>query len=362
MSSKLLLLALLPLMYLSACQDGALLSTSSPEAPAAINQARNGSIGRIVVANRNAGSISVVNAKTDEVEGTYALPDNGEPMYVVWSQTTNRVFVGDRANNTVVVYDGTDFSVEKSVPAGNGVFHMWADVKAVDQLWVNNDIDNTTSVIDPISLKEITTVPTPQDLVDLGGKPHDVLISPEGDYAYISVLGIDGDNDYVVQFSTRTFKETARAAVGKDPHLSATFANNFLYVPCQNSDAIFVLDRSTLAHVKTIDAPGAHGAGMPFNGETFYTTNLPGGGPDGLIAVNTSTNAISNTQGTPFAVPHNIALTPNLKAAPDAQKLYITHSGATSDKVSVYDVSGSHPVFLRTITTDLNPFGIAFMR
>lgn len=361
MSRKLLFLMLLPLLLIAACQDGAFLS-NGPEAPSEINQARNGEIGRIVVANRNAGTISVINAKTDEVEGTYALPNDGEPMYVVWSQTTNRVFVGDRANNRVVVFNGKNFSVEDTVPAGNGVFHMWADVKAVNQLWVNNDIDNTTTVIDPVSLKVIATVPTPQDLVDLGGKPHDVLVSPEGDYAYVSILGIDGANDYVVQYSTRTFKETARAAVGQDPHLSATFANNNLYVPCQNSDAVFVLDRSTLNLVDTIYAPGAHGAGMPFYGKTFYTTNLPGGGPGGLIAVNTATNTVSSSQDAPLAVPHNIAVAPNLKAAPKPQKLYITHSGAAADKVSVYDVSGDYPKFVRTVTTGLNPFGIAYMR
>ncbi|MFK7847008.1 MAG: YncE family protein [Rhodothermales bacterium] len=354
-------------LFFMSCQDGALVESEKAGealvASSAANQARNGSLGRIVVANRNSGTVSVINAATDEVQGTYALPGaDAQPMYVVWSQATNRVFVGDRANNEVVVFNGKDFSVAGRVPAGEGVFHMWADVKAVNQLWVNNDIDNTTTVIDPVSLKVLATVDTPYDLVALGGKPHDVLISPEGDYAYISVLGIEGDNDYVVQFSTKTFKETARAAVGQDPHLSATFENEYLYVPCQNSDAIYVLDRGTLAFVKMIDAPGAHGAGMPFNGETFYTTNLPNSGNGGLIAVDTNTNSVSSTVDAPLAVPHNIALAPNAKAAPDAQKLYITHSGATSSAVSVYDVSGGSPVFVTIVETGLNPFGIAFMR
>ena len=363
MSPKLLLLAGLSMFVFIACQEVTPVESDDPVAASRANQARNGQIGRIVVANRNAGNISVINAASDKVEGTYALPgDDAQPMYVVWSQSTNRVFVGDRANNSVVVFDGKDFSVIDSVPAGNGVFHMWADVKAVNQLWVNNDIDNTTTVIDPVSLTVLATVPTPADLVALGGKPHDVLLSPEGDYAYVSILGIEGENDYVVQYSTSTFKETARAAVGQDPHLSATFADNNLYVPCQNSDVVIVLDRKTLAYVDSIDVPGAHGAGMPFNGTTFYTTNLPNGGTDGLYAIDTASGSVSNLISTPFAVPHNIALAPNLNAAPAPQKLYITHSGATARTVSVFDVSGSAPKFVTTIETDLNPFGIAFMR
>ena len=361
------LLLLTSILVFSACQESIPVEGPGDEIASSasstkLGQTRN-TLGQIVVANRNSGTISVINASTDEITGTYRLPGkNPQPMYVVWSQTTNRVFVGDRTNNTVVVFNGSDFSVISSVPVGAGVFHMWADVKAKRQLWVNNDIDKTTSVLDPISLKTLATIATPRDLVDLGGKPHDVLVSPEGDFAYISVLGVSGDNDYIVQYSTKTFQETARAAVGKDPHLSATFANNLLYVPCQNTDEIIVLDRKNLAFVKTIDAPGAHGAGMPFNGEAFYSTNLPNSGNGGLIAINTATNSVSSNTDTPFAVPHNIALAPNFRPAADAQKLYITHSGANANTVSVYDVSNTSPEFVTTIKTGLNPFGIAFMR
>lgn len=362
-----LLLIVTSLLVFSACQESIPVEgpgddIASSASSTQLGQARN-TLGQIVVANRNSGTISVINASTDEITGTYRLPgENPQPMYVVWSQTTNRVFVGDRTNNAVVVFNGSDFSVVGSVPVGSGVFHMWADVKAKRQLWVNNDIDKTTSVLDPISLKTLATIATPRDLVDLGGKPHDVLVSPEGDFAYISVLGVAGDHDYVVQFSTSSFKETARATVGKDPHLSATFANNYLYVPCQNSNVIVVLNRKTLAHVETIEAPGAHGAGMPFNGETFYTTNLPNGGTGGLIGVDTATNLVSSQTDAPLAVPHNIALAPNFRPAADAQKLYITHSGANANTVSVYDVSNTSPEFVTTIKTGLNPFGIAYMR
>jgi len=365
MSNPSLLVAIvaITLLALGACQDSIPVENNNQNPEAISAKSRNQPLGRIAVANRNSGTVSVIDADTDEVEGTYTLPgDSPQPMYIVWSQTTNRVFVGDRTNNSVVVFNGDDFSVVGSVPAGNGVFHMWADVKAVKQLWVNNDIDNTTTVINPLTLSVIETVPTPADLVARGGKPHDVLVSPEGDFAYVSIIGVEGPNDYIVQYSTSTFQETARAAVGQDPHLSATFVNNALYVPCQNSDAIFVLNRNDLSFIEEIHAPGAHGAGMPFDGETFYTTNLPGGGPAGLIAVNTSTNTVSDAGDTPFAVPHNIALAPNINAAPNAQKLYITHSGATANQVSVYDVTGSSPSLVTTVETGLNPFGIAFIR
>jgi YVTN family beta-propeller protein len=317
--------------------------------------------GKVVVANRGSGTISVIDAATNDLLGTYSLPPGDatpEPMYVVYTPRNHRVFVGDRANDRVVVFDARHFAVKATVAAGDGVFHMWADPQG-GQLWVNNDIDNTTSAIDPASLMVLATVPTPADLVALGGHPHDVILDPTGNFAYITVLGLPGDDDYVVKFSTATFEEVDRAAVGKDPHLSLTARNNLLYVPCQSSNVVVVLNRETMEHVTEIVVPGAHGAGMARNGKVFYTTNLTGGGPDGLFAIDTRTNMLISDDGvdTPYAVPHNIAL------AARGNKLFLTHSGPDSDKVTVYRIRTRNPlpVFAGEVTVGLNPFGIAYV-
>ena len=317
-----------------------------------------GNSGSIVIANRGSGSISVINTNTDEVSGTFDLPagpNTPEPMYVVFVGQGQRVFVGDRANDRVVVFRVSDFSVETTIPVGHGAFHMWADPQG-RQLWVNNDIDNTSSVVDLHTLQVITTVPTPADLVSMGGKPHDVILGPAGKLAYITVIGVSGDNDYVVQFNTRTFEETGRAAVGKDAHLSLTPRNRELYVPCQNNDAVYVLNRFSMDLIETIPIPGAHGAGMITNGKVFYTTNISGGGSEGLYAINTGNNQVIGSSDTPYPTPHNIAFPTNSK------KLYLTHSGAASDKVTVYEISSRHPVpmYLGEITVGLNPFGLGY--
>jgi DNA-binding beta-propeller fold protein YncE len=170
------------------------------------------------------------------------------------------------------------------------------------------------------------------------------------------MLGFAGPSDYVVQFSTRTFDEVGRTAVGKDPHLSLANRGRSLYVPAQNSDIVSVFDRFTLAPITDIAIPGAHGAGMRTDGRVFYTTNLPGGGTDGLFAIDTRSNQVLGSVDTPYPVPHNIALTPN------ADKLYVTHSGGASDKVTIYSASKSEPVpnLLGEVTVGLNPFGLAY--
>ena len=79
------------------------------------------SAGYVVVANRASGSISIIDVATDTA---FDIPLTGvntpEPMYVVSSPASGRLFVGDRANNQVVVFRTRDFSVEDTVPAGNG--------------------------------------------------------------------------------------------------------------------------------------------------------------------------------------------------------------------------------------------------
>jgi YVTN family beta-propeller protein len=279
-----------------------------------------------------------------------------EPMYVYYSPIGNRVFVGDRSNDRVVVYNASTLDVETTVAAGEGVFHMWGST-AGRQLWVNNDIDNTSTVIDLRSLEVIMTVPTPADLVGLGGKPHDVILDPAGEYAYVTVLAVAGPNDYVVQYSTETFDEVGRAAVGKDPHVSLTRRNQLLYVPCQNTSEVYILHRDSLQVADVLSIPGAHGAGMANNGRYLYTTNLPGGGSEALWTIDIATGqVVGQPVDSPYSVPHNIALTPG------GRKLYLTHSGM-NDKVTVYRTSGQDrvPVLTGEVTTGANPFGLAWI-
>jgi YVTN family beta-propeller protein len=326
--------------------------------------------GKIVVANRAGKSISVINVATDRVVRTQPMPDNGEPMYVVYSPGwdscdiddrpgRSRVFVGDRANDRVVVFDPDDFHVEAMVPAGDGVWHMWAD-PAEQQLWVANDIDLTITVIDTVTLDVITTIPIPADLAAAGGKPHDVILDPASRFAYITVVALPGP-DVVVQYSTATFSEVNRAEVGEDPHLSLARQNHYLYVPCQNTNNVFVLDRDTMFPVTDpLDVPGAHGAGMTRAGGTFYTTNISGGGVDGLFAIDTETNTVLGSWDAgvpPIPTPHNIVLTPYGK------KMYVTHSGPSANQVSVYNVSTrtAVPSYSRTVRVGLNPFGLTFV-
>ncbi len=320
-------------------------------------------MGKIVVANRNSGTISIIDSGSDQIIDTVTLPvdvnypNAPEPMYVVNTPASNRVWVGDRANNRVVVFDGNSFAAETSVPAGVGVFHMWAD-QAGRQLWVVNDVDNTVTVIDPQSLAIIDTVDMPTDLINDGAKPHDVMLDSQGTNAYVTFLNTsDIDNDTVVQFETVTFQEINRTDVGEDPHISFNRKNTQLYMPCQGSDEIYILNAEDLSLFDTIPFPGTHGAITSTDSKRFYTTNISGSGLEAVAAINTTTDMVIGSADSPDSVPHNLALTPNGK------KLYVTHSGAANNTVSVYKtVRNDNPEFLQTIVVGDNPFGLAHVR
>jgi hypothetical protein len=97
---------------------------------------------------------------------------------------------------------------------------------------------------------------------------------------------------------------------------------------------------------------------MRVNGRTFYTTNLTGEGSDALWTIDTRSNSVAGDPvDAPYAVPHNLALTPN------GRWIYLTHSGDTSDKVTVYRTQGRSPVptHFADVTVELNPFGLAYV-
>ena len=128
-------------------------------------------------------------------------------MYVSHDRRTNTVFVGDRANDQIFALDDETYAVTGTIPVGAGVFHQWLNSRP-RQLWVVNDGDKTLSVINLNDLSVIITIPIPGDLDADGGKPHDVCVADKR--AFVSIVGLSGATDAVVQYSTKSFLETGR--------------------------------------------------------------------------------------------------------------------------------------------------------
>jgi len=162
-------------------------------------------------------------------------------------------------------------------------------------------------------------------------------------------------DDTVVQYETINFTEVNRAVVGISPHVAYNHKNDELYLPCQGSDAVFVLDALDLSPVDIIPVPNAHGVITSRNFKRLYTTNISDGGINAIFCIGTKTNSVLGVADTPDAVPHNVAVTPNGK------KLYVTHSGP-NNTVTVFDIKHDQLQFSKTIVVGENPFGLAYVR
>lgn len=294
----------------------------------------------VISANRNSGAITFIDAETNEIQETLNIP-NSEPMYVVYVSQTDQIYVGDRAQSVVHVIDAQRREVTSEIAVGNGVFHMWANSQGTE-LWVNNDIDNTTSVID---LTNNTVIQT----IDLGAKPHDVFITEDGTRAFISIL--QGDTsvpDEIFMFNAMTYQMMASRTVGDDPHLFHITSSNKLFVPCQIG-GIYVFDENFMEEA-IIPVDGSHGIFARDN-QNIYVSDLPGAE---LYNINAMTNEVVGMPlTTTVNVPHNLTVNA------DNTKLFVTHSGMAADKLTVYDLANDITLS-ETLTVGTNPFGIVY--
>lgn len=317
----------------------------------------------IIVANRGDGTISIIDTQNLAVVDTVALPADTNPAvpgYATYSETRDRLYVGDEANQRVVVFSGTDFSHITDLPAIGDVFHIWHNDT---QLWAVDRTNLGVAVFDLATNTRTTVITIPNDLITAGGVPHDVVL--DGNHAFVSVLGVDMAPDVVVRYSLTTFTETGRFNVGEDPHLFLHPTTSRLYVACQDSDAVWVVDRETLAEIDVIPADGGHGIWIPPHGERLYVTNFAGHepgppnplGPFALTTINTATNTVVDRTHAPDTAPHNIA------SNSTGTRLFVTHSNGGTN-VTVYGAQSPSfpPREIKQVEVGANPFGLCRIR
>lgn len=336
--------------FLAAALALVLAMLAGPIAPADASDDHRGP--SVAVANRGSGDLSVIDAETLAVE-TFDLPGVAEPMYVSHDTRNDRVLVGDRASSTVVALDDETYEVVDTVAVGEGVFHQWLDARR-RQLWVVGDTSNRVTVVDSRNLDVITTIDIPADLVARGGKPHDVFVS--GRRAFVSILGLDDGTGMVLQYSTRHFEETGRVTTGDDPHLFVT--GNRLYVASQDGNEVTRFRANSLDEVETIGVPAAHGIYVTNRGEVIVT-NIAGGGADAVWELNRRLTRVEYVTDTAAPTPHNVTVSRNVGGN---RQVFVTHSGADADQVSVIPISRRGFGDGQLVTVGVNPFGLAFVR
>ncbi len=302
------------------------------------------------VANRGDGTVSIYNADTQVKETTITMPDeNSAPTYVVYSRYRDLLYVADFNNQKVVVFETENFSKVNEFPTGNGSFHMWLNDYA-NQLWVNNIVDKTTSVINLNNGNTLATLSLPNNLnLASDTAQHDVIISPYGYFAYVSVFSQTGQN-YVLQYSTYNFNLMKSIEVGGDPHLTAT--NRRLYILSQDDSSI------TEYHFHNLNSTGRSGTMQNVHGVTpgknrnLFVTDISGR-KVGSYKINTQVTSSITNAGSSSGVAHNLAYNPDKKI------LALTLSG--SNTVDFFRANGKKIKYLSTDESGANPFGIVYI-
>ena len=305
----------------------------------------------IVAADQFSSTLSRILNNNNAVT-TFGLPFLGNipvPQYMVNAPQAFLFYYSDINNSAIVGCFGNDLIPVLAFGAGLGVSHMCIEPTST-MAWAVNEISTTATVFDPRNGIPLGTVPMPIDLVepDIGGFPQWCDMTNNGDFTYVCIAGLPGNQDAVVQFSNNSFTEVNRRLIGKSPRVG--ISKQKLFLPCRDSDAFMVLNKNTLAVLDEFLLFGARGVSFASNNSIFYTTDQFGGD---LYAVDTSTFAIvAGPTPSPEATPTNLVFNDKFN------RLFVSHP--STNKVTKWKatLAAPAPVHLNTLTVGLAPLGL----
>lgn len=292
----------------------------------------------LLSANRQSGTISVINANKPNRTSTINLGRGAEPMYISADIRNRQFWIADRATNKLIKFKYTlyGFVRQGSFSTANGTFHTIAtqdDRTLFPLAWTSCDADRVTTVHLMTNGKRLATIPTPQFIENLGGFPHDLTASFR--FGFISYLGASTGRGYIACYDAFNFKRLSILKVAQDPHV-AIRGNSKLFVVSQGGDSslgrVYMISVPDLKIMAFDRQPSPHGIFVSFDELLVYVTNIAEGGNNAVVVYSAITLKRLNCGNitTPFAVPHNIA------QSYDMSKLYITHSSPDTGAVSVF--------------------------
>ncbi len=157
-----------------------------------------------------------------------------------------------------------------------------AEHNAHGLLLVANKGDQTLGIIDPVTGKQIATVP------EDGITGHEVIASPDGKRAFVPIYGnsgvghpgTDGSLLRVIDLASRQIVGTVNFGKGVRPHCPKFGPkDHLLYVTTELENAITVIDPKTLQILYQVPTgqPESHMLAITRDNRHGYTSNVGGG-------------------------------------------------------------------------------------
>jgi DNA-binding beta-propeller fold protein YncE len=128
------------------------------------------------------------------------------PTWAQPAKTRSSVFVACNGSSEIVEIDTRTWMLIRRFPAGAGVYNLGISNDGT-KLIATNRRDQSVSIFDAVSGKELARLPTKRKVV------HGVAVTPDDRYAFISVEGIAADPGTVEVIDLRALKIVATVDV-----------------------------------------------------------------------------------------------------------------------------------------------------
>ena len=128
-----------------------------------------------------------------------------------WAQPSSdgtSVFVACNNSSEIVDIDTTGWKVKRRLPAGDGVYNL--AVTKNNRLLATNKRDQSVSIIDIASGRELARLKTKRKVL------HGVVVSPDDQYAFVSVEGIGSEPGTVEIIDLKAMKIVATVDVPQE--------------------------------------------------------------------------------------------------------------------------------------------------
>ena len=208
--------------------------------------------------------------------------------------------------------------------------------------YILNSNDGTVSVLNIITNKIVTTIPT-------GNDPRAITTSADGKFVYV----VNSGSNTVSIISTLTNSVISTIPGGVQPSgVAVSTDGSLVYVASESSGIISVVNIAAKSVLTTINV-GAYPEGVILSpdGSHLYVVNNTNGHSGSVSVINTSTNKVITN------IP--VGISPyGLSISPDGSRLYVANSsqGAVGT-VSVINTATDKVV--STITVGSNPYDVA---
>ncbi len=283
--------------------------------PTSIAISPNGDYAYVTNSGYGAGTVSIIDTSTNTVTGTINIGANSEP-------------------NSVAISSSGSYAYVLSSGANSG--------------------PNTLSVVDLSTNAVVTTI----NMGTATWSTDSIILSSNGDYAYVATTAYLANDAYVIDTSTNAITDTLTSVSG----LAASPSGNNFYVSSGNT--VSVIDASTNAVLSTIAVNSAGTILVSSGGQQLYVVSksATSTSPNTVSVISTSTDTVIASVSIGSATASYANFISAIALSPNGDYLYVTNANYQSITSALFTIDlSSYSIVNVTDFGNTNPYSISVM-